>query len=99
MPPSTQHLDPVTDRLHDRGERVDRRLSPVELAPAVIGDDDRRPPRARRRSRASSGSSTPLTTTGTGKRRAELLDVRPVERGVEELADTVTLAPTPRDRA
>ena len=44
-----EHLDPPVDRLDDLGQRVDRRRDAVELAAAVVRDDDRRPRRARRR--------------------------------------------------
>ncbi len=37
-----EHLDAAVDRLDHLGQDVDRRRDPVELAPAVVGDDDPR---------------------------------------------------------
>ena len=46
-----QHLDAAVDRLDHLGQRVDRRRDAVELAAAVVRDDDR--PRRRARMRAA----------------------------------------------
>ena len=37
-----QDLEPVTGGLDDRGQSLDRRQHAVELAPAVVRDDDAR---------------------------------------------------------
>ena len=40
IPLSQQHLEPVSDRVDDRRQRLERRHHAVELAPAVVRDDD-----------------------------------------------------------
>ena len=64
-PAVDQHLHPVTDRVHDLGQRIGAGQHGVELPAAVIGDDH--PGRAVvDRQRASSAVSNPLTSTGCG---------------------------------
>ena len=54
------HLDAVADRLDDRRQRRDRRQRAVELAAAMVGDDDRVGAAVARPCSASSGSRMPF---------------------------------------
>ena len=74
-------LGAAFDSLDDRLEGVDGRGHAVELATAVIGDDDRGRAVLDAR-RASSGARMPLTTSGSGGERAEPGEVRPGQRGI-----------------
>ena len=61
-----EHLDPVSDRVDDRGQRLEGRHR-RRRAGGRRGSRRRCPPRrARLRVRRPRASSTPLTTTGTG---------------------------------
>ena len=62
-PTVDEHLDTICGGLDDWTERVGGGEDRIQLAPAVIGDDDRRAP-CSAASTASSGASTPLTITG-----------------------------------
>ena len=63
-PPSTQTSAAPAHGFDDPGQRGQRRHRPVQLAAAVVADDDSRRPRPRRRCRASRGSRIPLRTSG-----------------------------------
>ena len=79
-----QHLQPVADRVDDVGQRLDRRHRSVELAAAVVRDDD--PGGAVLGGQDGVlGVEDALDDDGNRSGRDEPLQVGPVERRVEQV--------------
>ena len=74
-----EHRDPVADRLDDRRQRVERRDRAVDLAAAVVGDDDAVDPVLDGRPRVV-GVEYALEQDGQLRKAAEERQVGPGER-------------------
>ena len=81
-----QHGEVVADRVGDRRQRVERGDLAVDLAAAVVGDDDAVDPALARR-RGVLGMKDPLEQDRQVGRRAQELEVVPAQLGVGELHD------------
>ena len=81
-----QHLESIADRVDHRGERVERRDRPVDLATAVIRHDHRVDARPRPRVARRPGAGSPSARSGRASARARNARSSQVRGGVPKVA-------------